>query len=567
MTSHNHRTKESLHRHLLNTLIERFLDGSKKDGHNFIAWKTHLKRYCNMAAQEEKGLKSDFSYLERRGLLSVGQYSIINKIFQKFDPRAVSFINKVKKEMADLPSEQKMEAKSATLKIEAFILPVEKTVENALWEIIHDTVSYIESSPDPVVSTEEALEILDSNSAGSRKKPKLKDLIDKTLKIQKESLGDKDHVNGTGVLKSIFLLYQKLRKMNHLKRLKIGPKGSFVLLAEFSTVVDLKSCLAESNLKILNSDVTDLFATAYEYLGVDMKYGNVIVKVKEAGIKEGRKKSPEIDRGSPEEKRAAQRRIAVDDLNEICHITFVLPDQFWVSDSEGSMILVNYDGEILDTLKTKAHACGKHAITNKGELLYLDHGCVMKYVLGHGAKTLVSDITCGGWWEWSIFCSHQNGDILVGMTDEDLDHGRVLRFNKIGELMQTLEFSSSMKHLYSVPRYITENVNRDVCTSDNAGIVVVDRAGKHRFTYHLRIPPHGLCTDSHGHIIACNWTSAIYVINRDGHLLSILGVDTRDVISLCIDEEHNLYLGSDCSNTISVYKMSKEDTAHKCSNI
>lgn len=60
-----------------------------------------------MPAQDEKGLRSDFSFLERRGLLSVGQYSILNKIFQKFDPRAVSFINKVSEEMAALPSENK----------------------------------------------------------------------------------------------------------------------------------------------------------------------------------------------------------------------------------------------------------------------------------------------------------------------------------------------------------------------------------------------------------------------------------------------------------------------------
>lgn len=106
--SHPPRTKESLHRHLMTTLIDRFLDGSRKEGHNFIAWKTHFKRYCNMPAQEDKGLRSDFSYLERRGLLSVGRYSILNKIFQKFDPRAVSFINKVSEEMAALPSENRI---------------------------------------------------------------------------------------------------------------------------------------------------------------------------------------------------------------------------------------------------------------------------------------------------------------------------------------------------------------------------------------------------------------------------------------------------------------------------
>jgi hypothetical protein len=61
-----------------------------------------------MPAQDEKGLRSDISFLERRGLLSVGRYTILNKIFQKIDPRAVSFVNKVSKEMAALPSENKL---------------------------------------------------------------------------------------------------------------------------------------------------------------------------------------------------------------------------------------------------------------------------------------------------------------------------------------------------------------------------------------------------------------------------------------------------------------------------
>lgn len=161
--------------------------------------------------------------------------------------------------------------------------------------MIHDTISYIESSPDPVVSTEEAIEIIDSNSAGNRKKPKLKGLMDKTLRLQRELHGEKDHVINCNILKVFFHLYQKLRKMNHLKGLKVGPKGRFTLFAEFSTVLDLKSCLAEGSLKTLKSDISDFYVSAYTDLGIDMKYGNVIVEVKEDKVKDG--KPPDIDRG------------------------------------------------------------------------------------------------------------------------------------------------------------------------------------------------------------------------------------------------------------------------------
>lgn len=72
-----------------------------------------------------------------------------------------------------------------------------------------------------------------------------------------------------------------MRKTNHLKGLKVGPKGNFTLLADFSTEVDLKSCLTEGTMKTLKNDVSDFFASSYNWLGIDMKYGKVVVEVKE----------------------------------------------------------------------------------------------------------------------------------------------------------------------------------------------------------------------------------------------------------------------------------------------
>lgn len=178
------------------------------------------------------------------------------------------------------------EKKTTTLKIDAYILPVEKAVEKALWEILHDTVVYIESTPDPIATTDEAIELLNSNSTGGgKKKPKLKNLIDKSVKLIKELRGEKfkesPNLVSYDVIKAIFHLYQKMRKTNHLKGLKVGPKGNFTLLADFSTEVDLKSCLSEGTMKTLKNDVSDFFASSYNWLGIDMKYGKVIVEVKE----------------------------------------------------------------------------------------------------------------------------------------------------------------------------------------------------------------------------------------------------------------------------------------------
>lgn len=157
-------------------------------------------------------------------------------------------------------------------------------MEKVLWEILHDAVVYIESTPDPIATTDEAIELLNSNSTGGgKKKPKLKTLIDKSVKLIKELRDEKESPNlvSFDVIKGIFHLYQKMRKTNHLKGLKVGPKGNFTLLADFSTEVDLKSCLSEGAMKTLKNDVSDFFASSYNWLGIDMKYGKVIVEVKE----------------------------------------------------------------------------------------------------------------------------------------------------------------------------------------------------------------------------------------------------------------------------------------------
>lgn len=120
--------------------------------------------------------------------------------------------------------------------------------------------------------------------------------------------------------------------------------------------------------------------------------------------------------------------------------------------------------------------------------------------------------------------------------------------------MQMIEYDDCNKFLYSVLRYIVENVNCDVCMLDNVGIVVVDKIGKYCFMYDLKVF-YGLCVNFYGYIIVCNWIFIIYVINYNGYLFCIMGVEIRDVIFFFIDEEDNLYVGFDLLNIVSVYKV------------
>ena len=81
-------------------------------------------------------------------------------------------------------------------------------------------------------------------------------------------------------------------------------------------------------------------------------------------------------------------------------------------------------------------------------------------------------------------------DLLVGMCRYDRSIGKVNRFDKKGK---TQSIGNENNNLYKFPRYITENVNRDVEVSDlkqhKGKIVVTDNSGRHCFSY--TDPPSG----------------------------------------------------------------------------
>ena len=74
---------------------------------------------------------------------------------------------------------------------------------------------------------------------------------------------------------------------------------------------------------------------------------------------------------------------------------------------------------------------------------------------------------------------------LVGMCRYDRSIGKVNRFDKKGKITQSI--GNENNNLYKFPRYITENVNRDVEVSDlkqhKGKIVVTDNSGRHCFSY------------------------------------------------------------------------------------
>lgn len=135
---------------------------------------------------------------------------------------------------------------------------------------------------------------------------------------------------------------------------------------------------------------------------------------------------------------------------------------------------------------------------------------------------------------------------------------------------RTSERRVYLKDLYKSIDCITESINDDISVSDalSYSVVVVTRSGRYRFSYFGQksqgtFNPCGICTDILEQILVCNDSfsfrpncSSVYLLDKSGNLLSILLTPERCPISpsaLCIDNEHNLLLGSRHSSFIVVY--------------
>ncbi|XP_061179621.1 uncharacterized protein LOC133188265 [Saccostrea echinata] len=242
------------------------------------------------------------------------------------------------------------------------------------------------------------------------------------------------------------------------------------------------------------------------------------------------------------------------------HLSLNKSNRIWVNDWDGNLVQIDLHGNQLQKIKTSPRSEGFHTVTVDEDLIFTD--TVKKAIrrMTQNNKS-TSFIKTGDWKPVSIYSSHINGDILVGMV-KDKEAG-ITRYDKTGKEIQNIQWDSKSQELYSSPYFITENLNGDICTSDfsKQRVVVVDEAGKLRFSYNGNQEsvffPKGICTDVLSHILVCDYYSdSVHLIDQDGQFLSLL-ITRRDGIkspcSLCVDDENNLYVGK-LTKGITVYK-------------
>ncbi|XP_062610072.1 uncharacterized protein LOC134271875 [Saccostrea cucullata] len=252
------------------------------------------------------------------------------------------------------------------------------------------------------------------------------------------------------------------------------------------------------------------------------------------------------------------------------HISIVTSDRIWVHNDRDQLLQIDKNGKILHNIPKFFTMSGFHHTTEEGDLLFVEQS---EYTVKRIAKD--GEITTLFTTEWKPYCIHYsriNGEILL-VQYTSITKGKFLskvtRHDSTG-WTQVIEEDRNGRRVYeNVPQYITENRNGDIWTSSSWGqVVVVDSSGQHRFNYtgqkfQSHFKPSGICTDSFGHALVCNcWSkdASIHLLNEDGGFLRLLMTSDdgfRRPCALCLDDKHNLFLGQETSNIITVYKYLK----------
>lgn len=238
-------------------------------------------------------------------------------------------------------------------------------------------------------------------------------------------------------------------------------------------------------------------------------------------------------------------KVDLKSLDNIVHISCLAPNRLWVSDPS-KIVEIDETGHLLRKLDVGYMRGSGFAVTTIGDLLFLKDGSVHMLTLSGNILNsciYVSQNAC-------IYSSKLNGNILIG------DSNKVRRYSDTKVLVQEIKVDDDGIFLFDSLFEITENKNGDIIASDakKKALVVVDTNGRHRFNYKGRhdesnFNPGSICTDILGNILVSNMTykdPGIHLVDQAGQFLTCL-IETSYYVDspcvLCVDDQHNLYVG------------------------